>query len=631
MWSHPSTQIAGKSSNIAPGNQTLQLRAVRTGTTTSGCVAAIQGTTSVNMAYECNNPATCAGTNLLSMSSAVDAQNIARNNNAAVASYTPINMSFDATGTANFNFNYSDAGQITLHARRVLTGGIGTPPSTAATLVGASNAIVVRPFAFDMDFSNDRATNGITGPSYAADATGSVFQTAGTAFNTTLRAINWSAVDDANNDGIADACTNLTDNTVTTNFGKESSAISPVSVTLGHTLVAPLPGTVGTVTTNSNSATFVNGVGTKSIDWSEVGIVNLNSTLNNYLGSAANVQGNVCNVGRFIPAFFSIANAVMTNRSDIVACADPFTYMGENFRINFNLRAFNSRTPAAITQNYIDTYARLNTTSLAQMNYGATSTGTNLTSRINVASTGVFANGTAPVQAITSFAKTLAVDGPYSNLNLGIAPADSDNVTLQTRDLSLDGGVNTHINIGQTAIRYGRLTLANNFGSELLPLNMQMNTQYYADATVQFITNTNDNCTSISAANVLLFNNLTPKAGRAVGNPVININGVNTTTLGAIPALVNGSTNLSFSAPNARGYVDVEVQTPPYLLSDLDGINQGIQGPGQHCTPGMAVTEPAYIAGCVADAITVDDVPIARGTFGIFRGSDRVIYMREVY
>ncbi|HEX5635957.1 MAG TPA: DUF6701 domain-containing protein, partial [Gammaproteobacteria bacterium] len=60
-------------------------------------------------------------------------------------------------------------------------------------------------------------------------------------------------------------------------------------------------------------------------------------------------------------------------------------------------------------------------------------------------------------------------------------------------------------------------------------------------------------------------------------------------------------------------------------------IDQVIQGPGQHCTPSMAITEPAYIPGCVADTITVDDVPLARGTFGIFRGSDRVIYIREAY
>ncbi|HEX5635920.1 MAG TPA: DUF11 domain-containing protein, partial [Gammaproteobacteria bacterium] len=70
------TQIAGKNSAVAPGDQTLQLRAVRTSTTTSACVPAIQGTTSVNLAYECNNPASCTGSNLLSMATGVDTQTI---------------------------------------------------------------------------------------------------------------------------------------------------------------------------------------------------------------------------------------------------------------------------------------------------------------------------------------------------------------------------------------------------------------------------------------------------------------------------------------------------------------------------------------------------------------------------
>ncbi|HEX5635506.1 MAG TPA: DUF6701 domain-containing protein, partial [Gammaproteobacteria bacterium] len=375
--------------------------------------------------------------------------------------------------------------------------------------------------------------------------------------------------------------------------------VTPASVALGHSLVAPLPGTTGTLTTNNNSASFVNGVGTKSIDWSEVGILNLNSTHTSYLGSGANTQGNVCNVGRFIPAYFSIASPVMNNRSDIVACADPFTYMNENFRMDFNLSAFNARTPAAQTQNYTGSYAKLNPSSLTQMNYGATEASTNLTARLNVISAGVFANGTAPIQATTFFMRALAVDGPYNNLDLGIAPTDSDGITLQTRNLSLDGGPNTHFNVGQTAVRYGRLALASNYGSELLPLSMQLSTQYYADATSQFVINPNDNCTAISTADVLLFNSLAPRQGRVVGNPVITINGGNTTTLSAISPIVNGITSLNFTAPSAQGYVDVEVQTPAYLLSNLDGIDQGIQGPGQHCTPGMAITEPAYIPGCV--------------------------------
>ncbi|HEY9050734.1 MAG TPA: DUF6701 domain-containing protein, partial [Gammaproteobacteria bacterium] len=625
------TQIAGKASNVAPGNQTLQLRAVQTSTTTARCVPALQGTTSVNMAYECNNPTSCSASNLLTMTTAVDSQTIARNNNGAVGSFIPVNMVFDTNGIAAFNMNYSDAGRVSLHAQKLLTAGIGNPPSTAFNLIGSSNAYVVRPFGFDLDFSGDRAANGTTGISYAADANGSAFRIAGNAFDTSLRAVNWSAVDDTDNNGIPDACANLTDNTATVNFGNETTAITPSNVSLGHTLVAPVAGATGTVTTNSNSAAFINGTGTKSIYWNEAGIINLNSTLTNYLASGQNVLGNVCNVGRFYPAYFAIANQNLINRSDILACADPFTYMDENFRIDFDLQAFNSRVPAAITQNYTGTFAKLDITALGNMNYGATDSGNDLSARLNVTSAGAFTNGTAAVQATTSLARLLAIDGPYSNLQMGIAPLDSDNVALQTLDLSLDGGPDTHGEIGQTDVRYGRLNIANNFGSELLPLNIQLVTQYYANATSQFITNTDDTCTAINTTDVLLFNDQEPKQGRALGNTVINIGGGNTTTLTAVTPFVSGVATMSFTAPNAEGYVDMEVQTPVYLLSNLDGIDQGIQGPGQHCTPGLAAANPAFIPACAADAISVDDVPLGRGTFGIFRGSDRVIYIREVY
>lgn len=627
------TQIAGKASNIAPGNQALQLRAVQTSTTTAQCEAALVGTTAVDIAYECNNPTTCTAANLLTMSTAADTQTIARNNNASVVSYTPLNMVFDASGIASFDTSFSDAGEITLHATKTLPVGSGTPPSTADTLIGASNAFVVRPFGMDIDFSSDRATNGITGPSYAADANGSIFQVAGAVFPASLSAVMWDSVDDTDNNGIADACADLTNNTVTANFGNESVAVVPADVVLVNTLFEPAAGVAGNLVVSSNAASFASGVGTKSIYWDEVGITHLDSTLTNYLGSGQDVLGNVCNVGRFYPNNFALANPVVTNRSDIVACGDPFTYMSENFEINYDISAYSLNPPGTVTQNYIGNFARLDPTMLAEMNYGATDSGTNLTARLSVGSAGVFAAGVASVQATLALMRNATADGLYANFEVGIAPADSDTVALlpAALDLSLNGGPNTHGLLGQTDIRYGRLITQNNFGSELLSLAIPMTTEYYLDATAEFVTNVDDSCTTRAIADVLLYNDQEPKAGRAVGNPVITVNGAATTTLTAVAPFVNGVSSLSFAAPNAEGYIDVEIQTPSYLLSDIDGIDQGVLGPGAHCTPGLAVSDPAYIAGCVLDGNVVDEIPLSRGNFGIFRGSDNVIYTREVY
>ena len=152
------------------------------------------------------------------------------------------------------------------------------------------------------------------------------------------------------------------------------------------------------------------------------------------------------------------------------------------------------------------------------------------------------------------------------------------------------------------------------------------------DLWCQSINNVDDSCTTRAIADVLLYNDEEPKAGRVVGNPTIIVSGAATTTLGAIPAFVNGLTTLTFSAPGLEGFVDVEVQTPTWLLSDLDGVDQGIQGPGLHCDPSLTGTgQPGDIAGCIADANFVDEVPIARGNFGIFKGSENIIDIREVY
>jgi hypothetical protein len=266
------------------------------------------------------------------------------------------------------------------------------------------------------------------------------------------------------------------------------------------------------------------------------------------------------------------------------------------------------------------------------MDYGATDSGTNLTVRLSVASAGVFAAGTAPVSATLQLARNALPDGVYSNFQIGIMPTDSDGVSLLAADLNLalDGGTDSHVQLGQTDLRYGRLNLYNNFGSELLGLSLPLNAEYYLGATAEFVINADDSCTTRTPANVLLYNNLEPKAGRTVGDSVITI-GTGSTTLTSISAFVGGRANLSFTAPGAEGYVDVEIQTPDWLLSNLDAIDQGIEGPGLHCTPGIATSDPAFIAGCTADGDNIDDIPLSRANFGIFKGSDKIIYIREAY
>ncbi len=628
------TQIAGKDSSVAPGAQTIYLQAIRSsddGISCSGVFA--DGTTmSIDLGSSCSNPVSClAGQRLSVTNNAITTAIANPQNQDAGSNYSSVPLTFTTSSRAAIVLNYADAGEIQLNARYNLPLGDGS--ASGNLMLGNSNAFVVGPFGFELDFSGDRTTNGVSGPSYAADENGSTFQIAGANFPVSMAAVVWSSTDDLDNNGVPDACADLSDNAITGNFGNETTAIIPADVVLGHTLLAPVTGVPGTVSTSASSASFASGVGDKTISWNEVGIMDLDATLSSYLGAGQDILGNVCNVGRFYPGNFALANTVITNRSDIVACADSFTYMGENFTISYDLQATSLNPPGSITQNYINSFAKLDPAVLANMNYGAGNSGTNLTARLSAASAGVFTAGVAPVTVTLSLTRNATPDGVYDNFQIGVVPADGDGVTLlpAALDLSLNGGPNTHSLLGQTDIRYGHLNLQNNFGSELLTLSMPLSAEYYLNATAEFITNIDDSCTSRTAADTLLYNDQEVKTGRLQGDPVINVNGAISTTLTGVSAFVAGQSVLTFTAPGAEGYVDVEVQAPSWLKSDLDAIDQGIQGPGLHCNPGLAVSDPAYIAGCVADGNIADETPLSRGNFGLFKGGDNIIYIREIY
>ncbi len=631
--SNITTQIGGKSSSLAPGNQLLELQAVRTSDTTGACEAALQGANQIELAFECRDPTTCSANQV-----DINGVAITGNNLGAVGGYTPVNLDFgDATDTtAAFVMNYPDVGAIQLYARYSipLDDGSSTPSGTFIT--GNSNAFVVRPFGFDVIVT---ANPGAAGP---ADG---VFTRAGADFAVSATAVLYQASDDAlDNNGIPDNHddadpsnnVNLSDNAAALNYGRE---VTTESVALTGLLDQPGggndPGLAGTTTITG----FSSGAGNSAaVRFDEAGIIEITAGVadGDYLGigaaATAALLGKSGYVGRFIPNHFVMASATLTNRSDSAACLDPFTYMGENFQIDYELAAFNARTPATLTQNYIGAFAKLDLSVPAEMNYGATDAGSNLTARLGVASAGGFVAGTAPVSATLQLARNAVPDGVYSNFQVGIVPTDSDGVSLLAADLNLtlDGGADSHVQLGQTDLRYGRLNLFNNFGSELLGLSLPLNAEYYLDTTAEFVINADDSCTTRTPANVLLYNVLEPKAGRTVGDPVITI-GTGSTTLTSISAFVDGRASLSFTAPAAEGYVDIEIQTPDWLLSDLDKLDQGIEGPGGHCTPGIAASDPAYIAGCTADGNNIDDIPLSRGNFGIFKGSDNIIYIREVY
>jgi len=587
------TQVAGASSGV------YYLRAVKTNTTTQACQAALQGAAAVNFAYECNDPAACYGANLMSVNGGT-ATGIARNNNGSVASYLPVNMSFDANGNAPFTFNYGDVGKVTLHANKTVNG---------ALLTGATNPFVVKPFGFTLA-NIKRTADNFANPA-AASASGPIFIKAGDPFTVNVTATTAAG-------------------TVAPNFGQEAT---PESVKLTSALVTGL-GLTNNPAVSGAFGTFTNGVATGTgFSWPEVGIITLTPDVadGNYLGAGDTTGTTTGTVGRFTPHHFALSSvATFTPRSDLVACAaSTFTYMDEPMAVAFTLTAQNATN--GTTQNYAGIFAKLDLTNPASFGFGAINnavTKTPLTPRLSLVSssgswTAGVATGISGVLAVSSLTspatpRTGGPDGPFDALDLGIAPIDTDSVQLSPSALNLDvdnNGTMDHVSVGTTAVRFGRLKLNNAFGSELLDLPIPLEAQYW-NGTI-FVTNGADSCTSLSPGNIALGNYAKGLNPTTMGTGHISLGG----------AFVNGKGSLKLTkpAPAASGSVDVAVN-----------LGLGLGSVDQSC-PAWPTPAPtsngaamAYLRGKWCGA-NYDRDPRARVTFGIYKNANDFIYMREMY
>ena len=610
------TQIAGKDSNTGLGAQTLFLQAIRTDTGTGSCAGVFPSqTVTVQLASECNNPAACVptpGSQVRVRNSGALMIPIAQNNNAAVGSYSNVSLAFDPQSKAPLVLNYPDVGQITLHARYALP----TPPSTF--MIGSSNAFVVKPAGFVIS-NIIRTSDSFANPA-AADATGAAFIHAGDAFTATVSAVAF--------DG----------STVTPNFGREST---PEGVLLSQMLIAPaggnggaignatVPGSEfgagGMVNDPNGSATVTN------LSWNEVGIIQLSGQVadNNYLGAGAapNTYASA-NIGRFTPDHFAVIGAMtLVNRSNLACAGSTFTYLGEPLRLAFQLEA--RELGGGRVLNYLpsgisaDNFAKLDVTAGGAFGVlsgtGALNTNPDTSSRIAVTAsganawqTGASAGRTNVLAVDVAFARRNdnAVDGAFGGTEIGIAPQDAtDNIGLAAAALNRDWVApagNDHLLFSTTNLRFGRVALENVFGSELLPLSMGMEAEYYVDANTGFVTNGDDSCTAVGTAQLDLSNNIAnPPQGTATittnsGPPAKSTTvGIDNTPFSA------GAGNLTFSAPGTGGdgYADVSVDLSGWSWLRFDWDGNGVN----------------------------DNDPSARATFGIYEGSPRQIYLRERY
>ena len=563
----------------------------------------------------------------------VNGTNIATSNDnggTGAAAYTGVSLTFNASSEADTVIAYPDAGQISLHARYDLDSSVA-----GYEMVGSSNAFVARPFGFAF-----RGASTATAIQHSTTDTGTVLVPAGDNFTMTVAAYRWAAGEDADNDGVPDAGVDVTNNGLTPNFAA-SVTVAPSANLPGVALGAVSRGAACASAGTIAAASFAGGSASVN-DWcySEAGNVLLTATASNYIAAGVNISGNSGldgtgaaggYVGRFRPKNFAISGAPTLSNRSASGCvpASSFTYMNEGLSLGFTLVARN--TQGATTQNYSGTYAKLGIGTFSNFNFGAKSGATNLIARVDssVSPAGSWSSGSASISVTTGILRAASgnPDGPYSVVQFGIAPLDSDGVAMNILNFDADGNaVDERTSLGVTTeVRFGRMRLNNAYGSTLLDLPLPLSIESYTSAGV-FTTNAADNCTALQGSD-LRFGYLasTPnlvacETAISPGGTIYFVSGKASST--APPTLTPA--RLIKPGSGNDGAVDIAVNL------------NGVVGTIGRCTavgpPGATATNanmPWLQGNWGTTSYNAD--PIGRATFGLFKSADEFIYLREVY
>lgn len=226
-----------------------------------------------------------------------------------------VSLTFDSSATAPFPVSYLDAGVVRLNA--AFTGTTSSGPggqSEVGLQMTGSSELVSRPFGLclETDLKHDSSKR------FARAAGGETVHVAGDAFELRVRAVAWTAADEADPDASAPRQPRICENPTTPNY--EQAGIS-----LTHAVLEPdPPANNGNLTIKSyahqrGERTVLAG---QKID--EVGIFQLTAEPPAYWGhSMAHAVTLSDRIGRFIPA-----RLLVTGVGSLKSC-DGVSYQGE--------------------------------------------------------------------------------------------------------------------------------------------------------------------------------------------------------------------------------------------------------------------------------------------------------------
>ena len=441
--------------------------------------------------------------------------------------------------------------------------------------IGASGTFVVKPGGFVLS-GIMRTSDSFANPA-AADAAGAKFVKAGGMFSVTVTATTCAP---------ASATCTVT-GVATPNYGNETAA---EGVMLASALVAPAGGSNPAVggAFGAFGAAHPSGLpagaggvahGT-AFTWDEVGIINLTPSVGDgdYLGMG-DVTGTASgNVGRFFPDHFD--TAVVATATLPMPCPagltcpalyDGFVYSGQPFSVQLLAKNLANGT----TANYDGTLGFSKNATLTAWDAlgGATQNPGSGVLGSNAVAAAAFGSGAATLTDTPTY--TFGTS-PTAPTDIYLRADDTDGVT-SLRAVSVEGGVK---------VASGRVKIGNAHGSELLPLPMSAAVQYYNGT--NWLTSLTDNVTSLT----LGLSNYQCKTGCAW----------TTTPTPASGQIIAGILSFKLSKPTGggTGSVDVSISAPNYLLAGSNGA-------------------------------AVNPSKAGRATFGVYKGNNEFIYLRETY
>ena len=322
-------------------------------------------------------------------------------------------------------------------------------------------------------------------------------------------------------------------------------------------------------------------------------------------------------LGRFIPDHFDVS--VNANGAMAASCpAGGFTYTGQPMTYgaaalpSLTIRPMNAAAGGAVTQNYQGLFQKLTAAgvSIAAPASDATQLGKDAATKTALASsmsTGVVtgSSGTltytlAPNDTFTYTRDANSLVGPYTTaIALPVTTVSDGEVSA--------AGILPTLNPTGTSLRYGRLQMQNAYGSELQPLSLPVQAQYWTGS--YYVTNTADSCTTLFVPAATTLAATAPPTGAAglYFYPITtkNLLASGNTNATLVPlTLASGVDKLLFTAPGVghSGWVDIVLTAPSYLPSNLENCRNTSGTPAGPC---------------------------ARATFGIYKSP--LIYRRENY